>query len=677
MVDITAGILYIQMVYNGRLAFLIETQRFLVIAYLALALALMASYVFLFSFLDVLLSHNSGFVITTAFCILVALGIGGFIIFRNLKERSIKISSALYLKKRSWLQYSPAFLVDYEEKRMNPSVQENGQEFYAILSDTIETRNKRMLDEFSLLEITRILLGNKKWIFIFPVIFLVLNLVFGLNPVRLLLPYSGAEIESIATVSPAGGEFFYGTPLTIRVELKNHDFKLMYFEKETRGDFNFYSDAVKAPSEHDKVYLLRIPFLSEELKLRPVFRRGIEVIRGRVNRYSVIEPAHIKRISFKITAPSYTGISPFQTTDNLNRVYYGSLIEAEIEASVDSTAVYNEAELKARTLEESKIFQHIFRFRQLSAMKVFYNISSKTAKATSEIKSPVYEFWPAEDAAPEVSILSSENPGVMKLPEKGELTFDFSVKDDFGIRLLMLVVIEKGRVVYEKPIDKSMYQEKAASGGVLLRGTLTVDLSKIEAQQPEIMVAARDNSLIPSSFSWQNKLSPGQTGQSRALQVEFPDNAKEKQEWKEESYEKMTKDLTIFQKEYADSEDELKEIMKAAQAKQDVQKLEGDLKKWAEKRKNLKKNLEQFQKQLDKNVSADSDLEHLQKQQALKNIARALEEKISEREKELNKLMQKFPNDYMVAAEKMKKMQRKEYLKGLENSIAQIKSFLP
>ena len=661
--------------YRGNLRLFRDHQKLLLSFYLALGLSAFVFIITISSFFDIVF-HFPFSIKFTLVVIAVTLGMGvSFAPVRNLKSRVRRSLTEIYQSNKDEFGYSPNILQDIEERKIYPS---GIDEFEYEHSSRLRTDDFSPASKF----------GLKKWmqytfskqsliILIIPVILFFLTLFFIGNPLRVLSFSQNISLpEAACTITPQGGVFYYGSALSLEIKMNDSNYKFLAVETSFNRD-GFQRDLYLKTTKNEDRYLVRFPFLTKSFRFRILAVRGIEKVVSKSYQVRVKMPVFVKGIEFKVFPPRYTNKKPYTTSENLVRVFYGSRIQGHFIASADSQIDYKGMLLKPKIKDEEHHFYHNLGFYNMNGLKLQYGITNRDGHDLKKRTTPVFEFLPANDSSPEVQIETQAALKMMKLPEAGRVSWQFKASDDYGVRNISVFVLSEGRLLASIPIRVSKLVKKKTIKGYSYQGDASVDLKKYKGQSFFVIMGVRDNSLIPSKFLWQSKLRLGQTAKSEAIQILLPKDAATKTKWEQNSLNDMVKNLQVIKQEYNTSEKELKQLLsKGTDENTSVERLKKNLKKWTHKRQQLKKNLENFKKQIDRNIKTSEDDEQLKKLNMMKNITKVLDEKIAEREKELKRLIENFPRDYMVAKQKVRKVSRSQYLQGLENSIEHLKKLL-
>lgn len=286
--------------------------------------------------------------------------------------------------------------------------------------------------------------------------------------------------------------------------------------------------------------------------------------------------------------------------------------------------------------------------------------------------SPVYEFWPAEDRPPSVSIPGAQSQ--YNFPEAGILALNVHAVDDFGFREVVVAALNEGRVKAVQKLQSSAAEHrKTENGATALSWQIEFDLSAADSDSLTLIAAVRDNSLIPGRIPWHSRPRPGQVGISEGIQIQTARNEAERDELQTERREQLVSELAALKVQYENSESELQNLLKRGAAGEVI---DDELNEWKTKRENIRKELARLQRRVTSPESNASEEEKFHGRHFKENVSDPLNEEISAKEKELRNLLKNFPQNHLEVKQRIEAMSRKDYLENLENSIKHLKSRL-
>ncbi|MCS6985622.1 MAG: hypothetical protein NZM25_10920 [Leptospiraceae bacterium] len=492
-----------------------------------------------------------------------------------------------------------------------------------------------------------------KWILGLCVLLSFLLVLSAINPKRLWEKEAALLGFTQFSLLPPAGKYLKGNSFDIKLGMLAQPCSLLGFEGEPGNTQNL-------EILPDKVRLLS---LEHTVKLRLHVLCGWE---RRISPWLVYEPllpGIFEKIILDVIPPSSLGqVKPYSTQSHLLYLHYGSYIKARVYYKGEGEVFCGQKKLK-----HSKGYGEI-RMQYPQETSSSFSFRIKDSKTGIYFDSANYYIEEIPDYAPKVEIIL-RNPGEgYTLPEKGLVYLAFYARDDYGYRFFKGYLQNEKGGLFVFPVNAEVVP---SSGFYEARGNFSVDLRNYPGRVFKIGVVARDNSMIFSRFF----LEPPQAGQlgfSNIVEIRLAENEKERQELEENEISQLSHDLESLYQGYLESEREFDQLFQRLRQKEKGQKVEKDMERWLEQRRELQS---QVRESLAKTTQTQSlSPEERQRRQKLSDELKAiLEEKIAEREAELHKLMENFPQDFEVSEALYQKMSRLDYLQSLENAIEHLK----
>ncbi len=572
----------------------------------------------------------------------------------QLRQKTNRYLRKFFTKFPDWLKYPPEEIEDVSAGRLITS-----QPWSLVERQQFFREHDRGIDSLPRGSLRREMLSPGDYmIWVLTALALMLCAVFLISPFRALRTTQTTVPASYYSLTPPPGKYFFAQPLEIIVSEIHEQYTFVGFEFETT-DQDWQRVDTSPP-------MLRTSALSQPLKVRLAFRRGIEKLYSEPLLYDTVEPGSFKSIRFHIKPPSFTGQQPWSSEDYTIKLPYGSQVTAEIRHTPSNRVWYGNVML----VSVAGIASHRFVFASPTQLEISYRLRDDTNN--SELLSPVYSFQTADDALPLAHIyLPQPELRELRLPAKGKITFHYSIEDDLGFREASVVVRDTRNQVVAHRLKPNL---QVKEGRIFGQGSASVDLTQMTGNRFFLQVAVRDNSLIPGKFPWEQQPSPGQTAVSQTIEIRIAVDEDQAAFFETEQMTNLMERMSEIAKLYRDSEKTLMELARRARNGEDVLQ---ELKHWAAERNQLQQAIDKLQDSIEKQSSRQaSPEESARKEEALRLSQKLLEENIAQREKELQQLLQNFPTDFEQATTEMKKISREEYLAGLEKSIQDLKIML-
>lgn len=364
----------------------------------------------------------------------------------------------------------------------------------------------------------------------------------------------------------------------------------------------------------------------EILSLRPVFRNGWWRIKGQEYRFVWRRESDAPRPVFEVFQGGvWTEEKGLTRTAIKGQRYRFSLAEG-----VEGTL----RESNRENATEDNVITYAF---SGEAETHQFLVSDFYRGKRRERLSPVYTVLPAASGRVEVRWLMQEE--FVRLPEKGIVHLFYEAQSDLPLRWIIL----------KDANGKSWGEQKVST--TFFNGEFVVDLTK-----------ARGNSL---AFYLEGKNERG-SGRSSYFEVLISSGEEDKSEQDAIWLKKEEDRVEEFQEKLEDSA----ELARRALFDQSEEARE----EYFQSREELRKELEKLERELG-TISPESKEEEFIQQEILDKISTIKEQYVKEKEEELRKLMENFPEDFRYQKVVERKLNQSEYISMLEDSIALLKEW--